>query len=252
MLLLQIILIQIFTFVFIILFLRWLLHGQISRALERLQKLNQQNLEKEEVLKEEFERAKKQKEAEIQQGKIEAERIKEQAKEEGEKARRSLLDSSKEESQRIVNEGERDRQRRYNDLLAQMQDKAVYLAVDIVRYIFTEKIHKDLHAQIIDELIEDVATLDKDKIRAQGDRAEIVCAYPLEGEQKQRLQQALSRKLERNIILEEIADRELVSGLIIRLSGVVVIDGSVKNKFKRIMPMLRDKAKAGLEQSENK
>ena len=83
----QIILIQMATFTLIVLFLRWLLYSHISKALERLQKLNQQNLEKEKVLKEEFERAKKQAELEIQQGKIEAENIKEQAKEDGEKTR---------------------------------------------------------------------------------------------------------------------------------------------------------------------
>ncbi|MFA6358175.1 MAG: F0F1 ATP synthase subunit delta [Candidatus Omnitrophota bacterium] len=248
----QIILIQIATFVLIILFLRWLLYTHISRALDRLQKLNQQNLEKEKVLKEELERAKKQSDMEIRQGKIEAESIKEQAKEDGEKARRNLLDSSKEEAKRIVNEGVRDSQRKYNDLLLEMQDKAVYLAVDIVRYIFTDKIHKELHTQIIEELIEDVASLDKEKIRAQGDKAEIVCAYPLEAAQKQRLQQALSNKLERHIILEETVDQEVVGGLIIRLSGFVVIDGSVKNKFKRILPVMKEKARSGLGQAEKK
>jgi len=246
----QIILIQIATFVLIVLFLRWLLYSHISRALERLQKLNQQNLEKEKMLKEEFGRARKQSELEIQQGKIQAENIKEQAKEEGEKTRRNLLEASKEEAKRIVNEGVRDSQRKNNDLLLEMQDKAVYLAVDIVRHIFTEKIRMALHAQVIDELIDDVAGLDKEKIRAQGDRAEIVCAYPLEDQQKQRLQQALSAKLERNIVLEEAVDQEIVGGLIIRLSGFVVIDGSIKNKFKRVIPIMKDKARTNLQQAE--
>jgi F0F1-type ATP synthase membrane subunit b/b' len=245
----QIILIQIATFTLIVLFLRWLLYSHISRALDRLQKLNQQNLEKEKVLKEEFERARKQAEIEIQQGKVEAENIKEQAKEDGEKTRRNLLESSKEEAKRIVSEGMRDSQRKYNDLLLDMQDKAVYLAADIVKYIFTERIRKVLHEQVIDELIDDVAGLDKEKIRAQGDRAEIVCAFPLEGQQKQRLQQALSSKLERNIIIEETVDPEIVGGLIIRLSGFVVIDGSIKNKFKRIVPIMKDKAREGVGQT---
>ena len=242
----QIILIQMATFTLIVLFLRWLLYSHISKALERLQKLNQQNLEKEKVLKEEFERAKKQAELEIQQGKIEAENIKEQAKEDGEKTRRNLLESSKEEAKRIVNEGMRDSQRKYNDLLLSMQDKAVYLAVDIVRYIFTERIRQALHVQVIDELIDDVASLDKEKIRAQGDRAEIVSAYSLGPDQEQRLQKALSNKLERNIILEETIDPEVVGGMIIRLSGFVVIDGSIKNKFKRVLPIMKDKARAGI------
>ncbi len=245
----QIILIQIATFTLIVLFLRWLLYSHISRALDRLQKLNQQNLEKEKVLKEEFERARKQAEIEIQQGKLEAENIKEQAKEDGEKTRRNLLESSKEEAKRIVSEGMRDSQRKYNDLLLDMQDKAVYLAADIVKYIFTERIRKVLHEQVIDELIDDVAGLDKEKIRAQGDKAEIVCAFPLEVQQKQRLQQALSSKLERNIIIEETVDPEIVGGLIIRLSGFVVIDGSIRNKFKRIVPIMKDKAREGVGQT---
>jgi len=124
------------------------------------------------------------------QGKIEADNIKEQAKEDGEKTRRSLIESSKEEAKRIINEGMRESQRKYNDLLLEMQDKAVYLAVDIVKYIFTERIRQTLHYQVIEELIEDVALLDKEKIRAQGDKAEIVCAYHLEEGQKHRLQQA--------------------------------------------------------------
>ncbi|MDD5128477.1 MAG: F0F1 ATP synthase subunit delta [Candidatus Omnitrophica bacterium] len=245
----QIILIQIATFTLIVLFLRWLLYSHISRALDRLQRLNQQNLEKEKVLKEEFERARKQAEVEIQQGKLEAENIKEQAKEEGEKTRRNLLETSKEEAKRIVSEGMRDSQRKYNDLLLDMQDKAVYLAADIVKYIFTERIRKVLHEQVIDELIDDVSGLDKEKIRAQGDKAEIVCAYSLGEAQKQRLQQALSNKLERNIIIEETIDPEIVGGLIIRLSGFVVIDGSIRNKFKRIVPIMKDRAREGIGQT---
>ncbi len=245
----QIILIQIATFTLIVLFLRWLLYSQISHALDRLQRLNQQNMEKEKALKEEFERARKQTEIEIQRGKVEAENIKEQAKEDAEKTRRNLLESSKDEAKRIVNEGVRDSQRKYNDLLLEMQDKAVYLAVDIVKYIFTERIRKSLHSQVIEELIEDVARLDKEKIRAQGDKAEIVCAYSLDEGQKERLRQALSNKLERNIVLEETLDPDVVGGLIIRLSGFVVIDGSIRNKFKRILPMMKDKARAGVEQA---
>ena len=59
--------------------------------------------------------------------------------------------------------------------------------------------------------------------------------------------------MERNIVLEEKVAAEIVGGLIIRLSGFVVIDGSIKNKFKRILPIMKDKARAGLiEQAEKK
>lgn len=245
MLIWQLVLVQIATFVLIILFLHRLLYSHISRALGRLRQLNQQNLEREKMLKEEMERAKKQAESEIEQGKIQAESIREQAREEAEKVRKGLLELSRREAKRIVSEGVRDSQRKNKDLLLQMQDKALYLAMDIIKYIFTERILQSLHTQIIDELIENIAELEKEKIKAQRSNiVEIVCAQSLEGNQKERLRQVLSSKLDRNIILKEKVDQEIVAGLIIRLAGFVVIDGSVKNKFKRILPLMKEKARA--------
>lgn len=246
MLLWQLVLIQIVTFGLIILFLRWLLYNQISRALKRLQQLNQQNLEREKALKEEMERARRQAETEIEQGKARAESIKEQAREEAEKIRKGMLETSRREAKRIVDEGIRESQRKHRNLLLEMQDKAVYLAMDIIRYIFTEKGCQALHARIIDELIENIAELEEEKIKAESDVAEIVCAYSLGEDQKKRLQQALSSKLGRNIILEEKIGQDIVAGLIIRLAGFVVIDGSIKNKFKRILPVMKEKARASI------
>ena len=242
----QLVLIQIATFVLIALFLRWLLYNQISRSLRRLQQLNQQNLEKERVLKEELERARKEAENEIKQGKAQAESLKEKARGEAENARRGILETSRKEANRIINDGERESQRKYKDLLLQMQDKAVYLAMDIIRYIFSDRNLRVLHVHLIDELIDNIAKLEKEKIRAQSDTVEIVCAYSLEENQKQRLQQALADRLDRNIVLNEKLDQEVVAGLIIRLSGFVVIDGSIKNKFKIILPMMKEEARASI------
>ena len=241
----QLILIQIATFVSIILFMRWLLYSHIRRALERLQHLNQQNLEKEKALKEEMERARKQVEAEISNSKVQVDAIKEQAMEDAENIRREMLEASRNEADRIISEGVRESQRKHEELLLQMQDKAVYMAVDIVKYIFTENNSKVLHNQIIDELIESIAEIEEGKIKAHGDHVEIICAYPLEEVHKERLKQALSQKLSRNIILDVKLDAEVVAGLVIKLSGFAVIDGSIKNRLKIISPQIREKIRSG-------
>lgn len=242
MLIWQLVLIQVATFTLIILFLRWLLYNHISRALRRLQQLNQQNLEKERVLKEELERAKRQAEGEIERGKIEAEGIKEKATQEAEKEARRILEVSRREAKRIISEGVRDSQRKYKDLLLQMQDKAVYLAMDIIRYIFTEPGQKNLQTQLIDELIIEIGALQKEKLKTEGNNAEIISAFPLEDGQRTRLKQALSSKLNRDIRLTGSMDREIVAGLIIKLGGFV-IDGSIKNKLKKILPLMKERAK---------
>ena len=244
MLIWQLVLIQIVTFVLIILFLRWLLYSHISRALRRLQKLNQENLEKERALKEELERAKREAEREIAEGRRQAENIRAQAREETEKNREDMLGKARREAKRLINEAIKDSQRKRAELTLEMQEKAVYLATDMVRYIFTERGREDLDIRLVDELLGEIEKLEKEKVkaRAEDNKAEVVCACALKDAQKKRLKEALSSKLNRSITLTEKIDEGIVAGLIIKL-GAFVIDGSVKNKLKKILPIMKEKAK---------
>ncbi len=242
MLIWQLVLIQAATFVLIILFLRWLLYSHVSRALRRLKQLNQENLEKENVLKEELQRAKRDAEREVKEGQQKAEEIRRQAREEAEKNREEIVSQARKEAKRLINEATRECQRKETELTLEMQEKSVYLATDMIKSIFTEKGRKNLQVQLIDELIGEIEGLEKGKVKAEGKEAEVVCAYPLEKAQKKRLIDVLSSKLNRSITLTDNIDQEIVAGLIIRLGGFV-IDGSIKNKLKKILPLMKEKAK---------
>ncbi len=238
----QLILIQLVTFIFIILFLRWLLSTHIGHALKRLQQLNQQNLEKEKALKEELERAKREVKRKIEEGQQQADEIKKQARADAEKDREGIFSSARQEAQRMVNDATRDCQRKKVELTSEMQQKSVYLATDIIGYIFTEQNQKDLHLKLIDELIDDIKKLQEDKIKAEGDKAEIVCAYALSDGQRKKMKEILSSKIKRDIELIERIDKEIIGGLVVKIGGFV-IDGSIKNKLKKILPILKEKAK---------
>ncbi len=242
MLIWQLILIQVATFILIVLFLRWLLHTHIGRALRRLQKLNQENLEKEKVLKEELERAKREAEREVEEGRRQAQELKEQARQEAEKNREDILTKARKEAKRLINEAVRDCQRKRMELTLEMQEKAVYLATDMIRYIFTERGREDLHTRLIDELISEIEMLEKEKLKPEGNKAEVICAYPLREGQINRLKEALHLKLNRDIALSEQINQEIIAGLIIKMGGFV-IDGSIKNKLKKILPLMKEKAK---------
>lgn len=244
MLIWQLVLIQIVTFVLIILFLRWLLYSHISRALRRLQKLNQENLAKEKTLKEELERAKREARREIAEGQRHAETIRTQAREEAEKNREDMLGKARREAKRLINEALKDCQRKSAELSLEMQEKSVYLATDMIKYIFTERGQEELDIRLVDELLGEIEKLEKEKVKARaGDNeAEVICACALKDAQKKRLKEALSSKLNRSISLAEKIDEGIVAGLIIRL-GAFVIDGSIKNKLKKILPLMKEKAK---------
>ncbi|UCB57608.1 MAG: F0F1 ATP synthase subunit delta [Candidatus Omnitrophota bacterium] len=242
MLIWQLVLIQIVTFALIVFFLRWVLYSHISHALRRLQKLNQENLEKEKALKEELERAKREAEREIEEGRRQGKEIIAQAKEEADKSRDDMLGVARKEAKRMINEAIRDCQRKKTELDLEMQEKAVYLASDMIKSIFTEHGQEDLNMRLIDELLLEIKGLDKGRLKAQGDKAEVVSAYPLGDAQKKSLKEILISKLKKDITLTEKIDKEVISGLIIKVGGFV-IDGSIKNKLKKIMPLMKERAK---------
>jgi len=63
--------------------------------------------------------------------------------------------------------------------------------------------------------------------------AQMISAYPLTEEQKQRIAESLKRRLGRNVNLTAEVDESLIGGAIIH-AGDLVIDGSVRGKLDRL------------------
>jgi F0F1-type ATP synthase delta subunit len=242
MLIWQLILIQIVTFALIVLSLRWLLYSHISRALSKLHKLNQQNLAKEKALKDELVRAKKQAEGEISRGKAEADALRQRLKAESETEAGRIIESARKEAKRIVDEGVRESQRKTNEMAAQMQEKTAYLAADMIRHLFTQDIQKNLQSQLVDELIEEISRISQDKLKVENHSIDIISAFDLDSKQKAGIKDILSAKLGKDIALTCYADKAIIAGIVLR-SGGFIIDGSIRNKLKKILPIIKEQSK---------
>jgi len=243
MLIWQLILIQVVTFALIVLFLRWLLYSQISRALTKLHKLNKQNLAKEKVLNEELARAKKQVEREIARGKAEAKALKKKLKMESEEEATRILENARRRAKGIINESIKESQRKANDLTAKMEEKTVYLAVDIIKYIFTQASQKNLQNQLIDELIDEINSIGPEKLKVENHSIDIITAFDLDDKQKARIKEILALKLGEEISLTNHLDESIIAGVILK-SGGFVVDGSIKNKLKKILPIIKERARS--------
>jgi F-type H+-transporting ATPase subunit delta len=66
---------------------------------------------------------------------------------------------------------------------------------------------------------------------------EVTSAYELTDEQQQKLAQALSTKLERQVSLAASMDKSLIGGVIVR-TGDMVIDASVRGKLTKLADAL--------------
>ena len=240
----QLISIQVVTFVVIVLFLWWLLQANITRAIKRLQVLNQQNMEKEKILKEEIERAKKEASVEIEKGKSLAEQMREETRQEAEKFREDTIGKSKDEARRIIDSAIKDGKRKQEELIHEMQNHSIDIAAEMVRYILSDRNMENLHVQLVDELTQDIQGLDQRHFDIKDSVAELISAIALQERQKEKLMSVLSSKLGRTVTLNVTHNPEIVSGLIIKM-GALIIDGSIKNKLKKLVPIMKDRFMQG-------
>ena len=236
--LIQLLVIQIVTFVAIIFLLRFLFSRHLKAALDRLNNLHEENLAKEEELNEELKRAKEESQVEIERGKVEAERIIEDGKKEAARMRLSLEEEAKAQAAKIVAMGKVEAEKMKESLVKDMQGQSVELASRMISELLIDADKVALQYQFANEIIEEISRLPKEQFSVQSKEIKVTSSYPLLERQREELKKVLSVKLGRAPEIKEEIDPKLIGGLILNIGGMV-IDGTLKNKLQRIIPYLK-------------
>jgi len=233
----QLILIQVITFVVIIIFLRLLFYRHLSFALKRLQQLHQQNLDKETALNKELEAAKLNRQEEVEKGRQEAKLLVDKTKEEAEKRRQDILLKAKQDAEALLTEAGRETEALKHRVILEAEESSVNLALGLVREIFTQEARQELQRELVDELIVELRKIEKEKLKVETKKAEVISSYPLLDNQKNAIKEIIQGTLGYSIQLKEKTDPAIISGLIINLGGLV-LDGSLSNKLRKAIPYL--------------
>ena len=239
MILWQLILIQVITFGLLVYLLRHLLYRQVTHSVARLEQLYQENLRREEELKKakgETEQALK---AEMAQRREEMRRLRAEAEGEVHRIKEEAQAKAKEEAERIVAEAVSGEERMRARLISEGEAKAVDLAFEILKRIFSTRVAEAVHHHLIDGLIEEIQELDGQRLQTDIETAEVRIPFPLTQDQRGTLNQVLSSKIGRRIILKESNDRDIIAGMIVHLDHLV-LDGSLQNKLKGVMAHVRE------------
>lgn len=234
------ILILIAIFIALIVILRLLFYQDFNIALKRLKNLQEEALVKEANLEEELERAKKEREAEIERGKDEAQALIEKARKEAEVVREKIEDKAKQESQKSILYAKKEIDRIRKSLVSEIEGEALNLAVAMVEAIFSEKGKEALHRDLSEEVIEEIKSLEKEVFSVKVEAVELISSVPLNKEQRSRVESMLSNRMNSAVTLEEKEDKTLIAGFIVKM-GQFIIDGSLKSKLNKIVPLLKGK-----------
>jgi F0F1-type ATP synthase membrane subunit b/b' len=234
----QLIVIQVLTFIGIIIVLRIMFSSQLNAALARLKALHEENVIKEEELAKELEEARQEKEKTLHAAREEAAAIIKEAKSKAEKAGMEFEAKSKAEAQRKFDHVDGEIEKIKGASAASSHEKAVDFSTQMLEAVFTERSAAAFHHELIDELLEEIKDLDKSKFTVKTKDLEVISACPVAAEDKAKLAKILSDKVGMRVDIKESIDRSVVAGLIIKI-GALTIDGSLKNKLRKILPHLK-------------
>lgn len=218
--------------------LRTIFSHHLTSGLKRMQDLHSQNLEREVSLNKELERAIHERQAEIAKGKEEADKLKAQARLDAEKVRTQILAEAGREKENALKEAKQECERLKKEALSTIEESGIKIAGTIIQGIFSDKARQELGRELVDELIEELRKVDKEKLKVKTKKAEITSSYPLLENQKKAIKDILQGVVGNDVQIEEKVDPAIISGLLINLGGVM-LDGSLSNKMRKAISSLQ-------------
>jgi len=233
----KLIFLQVGVFAGLVVVLWIIFHGQLNEALKKLNISLKNSLQKEEELRSKEAALEEEREKKIEEGKKEAKEIIETAKKEALQYKNSLQSEAEREKEIIIQRGQHEIEKMKRSIKMEIEEKAIDLSIEIIKELLNKPSHKVLHDEIIKEAIREMEVMDKGRFFAKPDKVTLITAYSLEDVQKQKIKDILSDKLDKEIALEEEIKESLIAGFILNIDSMI-IDASLKNRLKKIIPLL--------------
>ena len=228
----QLLILQVFIFVGLVLVLRQLLARHATTATAHLQTLSVEYMRKQEELKKRLEEAERRYQQQIAKAQEEGQQLKARALQDAETVRQQTLDQAHQEAERIVQQAAQARESLQQELVQSMDARAVERACELIQGALPDELHEAMHAQWVEALIHNglIASEHLPKIEP-GQAAKVTSAFPLTAAQRKLLTERVRAAVGgTEVALEERVDPKLVAGLTITL-GHLVFDGSLSSKL---------------------
>lgn len=233
---------QVLVLAGLIFVLKFFMKGHVSGAVEHLQRLN------EELIKQQTELKQKMADSEREyQGKMTSltEDISSKQKQAREEAIKSLEDSKQralQEREKIIGEAVQTREKMRQEIMAEMDEKAIMHSKNIIAELMTDELGKMFHEALMEEVIAALKEVDLQAFQFSTDTAELKTPVPLGAEEKKKIAAILKDKIKKDVQFKEQVDPALVAGLILTF-GTFVVDGSLMNRVSESAARIKQETK---------
>jgi F-type H+-transporting ATPase subunit b len=234
----KLIILQLSVFVGLLIVLWIIFHGQLNNALKRLNVSLKSSLQKEEELKTKKAELEEERQNQINKGKQEAKEIVEAAKKEALQYKDNLKAEADKEKEFIIQKGQQEIEKIKRSVNVEVEEKSVSVAKDLIKHLLSDASHQVLHDEIIKDAAKEIEAMDKERFKVTPDAVQLIAARQLKEQEKENIKAILKDKLGKDVDLKEEVKESLIAGFILHIDSMV-IDASLKNRLRKIIPLLK-------------
>jgi len=239
MLILGFVMAQIVIFSVIILVLKRLIFADTTSAINRINKLDSMNREKEKMLASKLDEAEKfltQRKKELED---EEKRLKMEAQRAAMQLQEDIIKKAKTEAEDIIKKAHASRERMRLEAVVEAEGKAIEFCRDILIKVFSVVVQTQLHEQLVQEFLKDLEEADISKVGKGIDTVEIMTGRAMREGTHTIIEAVLKNKLGRQVDIVVKEDPALLGGLLMKF-GTMVVDGTLVTKIKETAEQMKD------------
>ena len=246
MLLIVFIVINLVTFLAMVLVFRKVMISSSYDETKRLQQQNLENSQKAVELEQKIEEAEKHYKEKLVRAEDEIRKLKERAIKEAEILKEQIVTKAKEERDRLIEQAINAREKLREDIEAGLVEKSLELSRRIVTEIFNSEHQKLVYDVFLKEVFEAMEKMDLGTLKGviPGTvvpgitQCRVQSSHALDPHQREKLIKILSERVGEKVSLEEVTDKGLIAGIIVQI-GSFRIDGSLAAKFRKAAENIR-------------
>ncbi len=228
---------QAVVFLGLVILLRRVMRGSADQETRRLQEMNEEQRKKLQGLARQIDRAEREYREKLRLADQEARKVKERVLEEAAREKERVLKEAEEEKKEILRRALNAREKLKDEAAEEMKRELALKACGMIREVLTERHQRWLQQGLIDEAVDELASLDQAVFDGLAETdspvVEVTTAHELDEEQKKRICRVLSDRLRRPVACREILKASVIAGIVVRV-GSLLVDGSLAERLRRL------------------
>jgi len=228
------------------LILKAVLSSQSNMAIERLKRINQENLQREMELKRKLDEAENEYNRRLATASEEAAKVREKMEQEAQEMKDKIISSAKHERENILLDARQETEELKRESNASIKEQALGISGQVINKLFSttaegEKLMAEIHSYLVSEALNQIRSAKKNVVLSSLndlDEIEILSPFALTAQQKQTVGELFSALSGKHIKVKENApQKQYLAGILIKV-GNLLIDATLANRLKQIMSSL--------------